>query len=101
MDMNGKTSVEDFDDYEEITNEIRLLTKAVKRHLDHVAEHVETVMREAEDQNRKRSDAQARRHFFMLMMLLLQMKNQADSDAHKIKLSRDEYESTPAPRRMR
>lgn len=99
--MNSKNSIEDFEDYEEMVNEIRLLTKAVKRHLDHVAEHVETMMREAEDQNRRRSDAQARRHFFMIMMLLLQMKNQSDADAHSIKLSHDEYESAPAPRRMR
>ena len=99
--MNSKTSVEDFDDYEEMVNEIKLLTKAIKRHLDHVAEHVETMMREAEDQQRRRSDAAVRRHFFMIMMLLLQMKNQADTDAHSIKLSRDEYDETPAPRRMR
>ena len=92
---------DDFDGYEEIATEIRALSKKIREHLDHVTQHVETMMRQAEDQNRRSNDELTRRHFFMILMLLLKMLNDSNRDAHAISTSRDEYESAPAPRRMR
>ena len=93
--------LDDYDDYEDIANEIKSLTKKIREHLDHVAQHVETMMRQAEDQRRRSDDERTRRHFFMILMLLLKMMNESNRDAHAISTSRDEYESAPAPRRMR
>ena len=92
---------DDYDDYEDIATEIRALSKKVREHLDHVAQHVETMMRQAEDQQRRANDERTRRHLFMILMLLLKMMNEANDHAHAISESRDEYESAPAPRRMR
>ena len=92
---------DDYDDYDDIATEIRALSKKIREHLDHVAQHVETMMRQAEEQQRRSSDERTRRHFFMILMLLLKMLNESNRDAHAISVSRDEYESAPAPRRMR
>ena len=93
--------IDDYDDYEDIATEIRSLSKKIREHLDHVAQHVETMMRQAEDQQRRSNDESTRRHFFMILMLLLKMLNDSNRDAHAISTSRDEYNEAPAPRRMR
>ena len=92
---------DDYEDYEDIATEIKALSKKIREHLDHVAQHVETMMRQAEEQNRRTNDERTRRHFFMILMLLLKMMNDSNRDACSISESHAEYESAPAPRRMR